>query len=145
MLDSPHTSAPMLMRGNTLVLKNTCRKSAPSPRTSIRPSDPGQDPTLLLYLSLPFTFLYVCVVSGGLGSIPRRLWCVGHLAGHPPGLFLVEASHAESTGTSTSESDVHRGSRCWSCLSSLLPSSLGLVTLGSVSLSLRLPLCVLTK
>jgi hypothetical protein len=26
MFDSPHTSSPMLMRGNAMVLKNTCRK-----------------------------------------------------------------------------------------------------------------------
>ena len=44
-------------------------------------------------LSLPFTFLHLCSCCGrGLGSIPRRLWCVGHLDGHPPGLFLVEGS-----------------------------------------------------
>jgi hypothetical protein len=31
MPDSPYTSAPMLMRGNALVLKNTCRKCPKEP------------------------------------------------------------------------------------------------------------------
>jgi hypothetical protein len=65
----------------------------------------------------------LCLCCGrGLGSIPRRLWCVGRTL---LVFFWLKPPTAESTGTSTS--DVHRGSLCRSCLSSLrlLPSSLG--------------------
>ena len=50
-----------------------------------------QDPTL----SLPALHSPLCLCCvRGLGSIPRRLWCVGPLVGHPPGLILVEVFHS---------------------------------------------------